>query len=225
MLTHAMLVAGAYVVAVERDENLANTLRRRFHGRNVTVLACDLNDVAFTAPFKVVANIPYNQTASTMRRLFFSSPHPRMAQLVLQREAADKYAGNGRLSAVSLMLAPWFEMDIVRSLAPDEFVPRPRVESVALRIVRREHPVLNDDERARWNAFVRYALGRSKADARTTFRNLLSGLQWRLLARDLRIAEDAALATLTWQQWCGVYDFVRRCAPPHKTKRIARAAT
>ena len=221
MLTHALLAAGAQVVAVESDENLVDRLRRRFDGRNVTVIACDLNDVAFAAPFKVVANIPYNQTAATMRRLYFSVPHPETAQLVLQREAADKYAGNGRLSAVSLMLGPWFEAEIVRSLAPDEFVPRPRVESVALRIVRRgDTPRLQTANGRDGTAFVRYALGRCKTDARTTFRNLLSGLQWRLLARDLAIAEDAALATLTFQQWLGVYQFVRRCAPPHKTKLI-----
>jgi 16S rRNA A1518/A1519 N6-dimethyltransferase RsmA/KsgA/DIM1 with predicted DNA glycosylase/AP lyase activity len=219
-LTHALLSAGAHVVAVERDANLANKLRRRFAGLRVTVVQSDMNDVKFAAPFKVVANIPFNQTAATMRRLFFSDSPPDLAQLVVQREAAEKYAGIGRLTAVSLMLGPWFEMDIVRSLRPEEFVPRPRVESVALRIVRREVPALADGERPLWNSFVRYALGRSKSDTRTTFRNLLSGLQWRRLSLDLDIASGAQLATLTLQQWLGIYRFVRRCAPARKTRRV-----
>jgi 16S rRNA A1518/A1519 N6-dimethyltransferase RsmA/KsgA/DIM1 with predicted DNA glycosylase/AP lyase activity len=222
MLTHALLAAGAQVVAVESDENLVQRLRRRFDGRNVTVIACDLNDVAFVAPFKIVANIPYNQTAATMRRLYFSVPHPEMAQLVLQREAADKYAGNGRMSAVSLMLGPWFEMELVRSLAPAEFVPRPRVESVALRIVRVAKPALADSERSQWNSFVRYALGRSKPDAKKTLRNVLSGLQWRLLSRDLGIARGAPLSTLSLQQWISIYRFVRQCAPARKMRLVFR---
>lgn len=219
-MTHALLLAGASVIAVECDANLAAKLRRRFAGTAVTIVEADINEAAFAAPFKVVANIPFGETAATMRRLFFSAPHPDHAQLLVQREAAEKYAGIGRMTAVSLMLAPWFQSRIVCSLARKEFVPRPGVDVVALSIIRRTSPVMAYDERECWNAFVRYALGRSKSDARRTFRNLISNLQWRLLAKDLSIDPDTRLDRLSLEQWLAIYRFVRWHAPPRKTRMI-----
>lgn len=219
-MTHALLLAGADVIAVERDANLAAKLRRRFAGRAVNVLEADINETTFAAPFSVVANIPFGETAATMRRLFFSSPHPDRAQLLIQREAAEKYAGVGRLTAVSLMLAPWFQSRIVCSLARREFVPRPGVDVVALSLVQRTPPGLARSERESWNAFVRYALGRSKSDARRTFRNLISNLQWRLLSKDLSVGPDARLDGLSLEQWLAIYRFVRAHAPSRKTRII-----
>src|SRR5258708_30442829 len=124
------------------------------------------------------------------------------------------------MTAVSLMLAPWFGMSIARRVPRDEFFPRPRVDVVGLRIAKRGSPILHDDERERWNAFVLYALCRSKSDARRTFRNLISHLQWRLLCRDLGIAADARLDSLSLEQWLGVYRFVLRCVPRHRLRLI-----
>lgn len=216
-ITYALVRARAQVIAVERDANLVAKLRRRFSGQTVKVVEADLNDIAFVAPFKVVANIPFGETAAIMRALFFRIPHPEVAQLLMQREAAEKYAGNTRLTAVSLTLAPWFQTRIGRSVAAGEFVPRPSVDVVALQIVKRAAPLLHEDQREHWNAFVRYALGRSKTDARQTFRNVISNLQWRLLSRDLAIAPAARLDSLTLDQWLNIYRFVLRCAPSRKT--------
>jgi len=219
-MTHALLLTGADVIAVERDANLAAKLRRRFAGSAAKIVEGDINETAFAAPFKVVANIPFGETAATMRRLFFSTPHPDHAQLLVQREAAEKYAGVGRLTAVSLMLAPWFQSRIVCSLAPEEFVPRPSVDVVALSLVQRASPGLAQSEREYWNAFVRYALGRSKSDARRTFRNLISNLQWRLLSKNLSVGPDARLDGLSLEQWLAIYRFVRGHVPSRKTRII-----
>jgi 23S rRNA (adenine-N6)-dimethyltransferase len=219
-ITRALVEAGAHVVAVEHDANLAVKLRRRFALAPVTVVESDVCDIRFSTPFKVVANIPFNRTAAAMRKLFFDVAAPQMAQLVLQREAAEKYAGAGRMTAVSLMLKPWFALEIVRTLDADEFVPRPQVTVAVLRVLQRPAPLLPLMERDAWNGFVRYALGRSRREARQTFRNLVSNLQWKLLARDLNIPPDAPLAALTLDQWLGIYRFARRCMPAHKARRL-----
>lgn len=225
MITQALVEAGAHVVAVECDANLAAKLRRRFASRSVTVVEADLHDVTFSSPCKVVANIPFNQTAAIMRKLLFHAAGLQMAQLILQREAAEKYAGIGRMTGVSLMLEPWFKRDIVRTLDPAEFVPRPQVAVVALQVRRRGEPFLPSADRGAWNGFVRYALGRSRREARQTFRNLVSHLQWKLLTRDLNIPPDANLAALTIAQWLGIYRFARHCAPPRKAKRVFEGAS
>jgi len=218
MVTRELIAGGARVIAVERDPNLAAKLHARF-GDRATVLEADLVEVAFEPPFKVVANLPYNLTAVALRRLLFAKPEPEEAFIVLQREAAEKYAGL-RHSRIGLLLKPWFALEIVHAFARDDFVPRPGVDSVVLHIVRRASPLLSESERPNWEAFIRYAFARSKASARLTFRNVVSNLQWRLLSRDLEIAPDSAVSGLSPAQWLGIYRFVRRCAPDRRQRLV-----
>ena len=221
-VTAALLAAGAHVVAVERDPNLALKLRSRFAGRAVRVIEADLRDVRFTAPFKVVANPPFNVTADLMRRLL-TPQGPRTAALVLQREAARKYAG-ARPTAVSLAARPWFEFDISHPFSRHDFVPVPAIEVALLRIAKKTAPDIPADDAELWRAFVRYALARPRSDAWRTFRGLVSNLQWRRLSQDLGIAPHALRADLSRQQWFGVFRFVRRCAPPDKLRRLSGAS-
>lgn len=216
MITRELAATGARVIAVERDANFARILRARFGDGNVEVLEADLRGIVFAAPFKIVANIPFNLTATILRRLYFNEPSPSESHIVLQREAAEKYAGVKRTAAVSLMLRPWFEMRIVRSFEAQDFVPRPKVDVVLLHIAQRVEFLLPRQERRRWEAFVRYALRRSKPDARTTFRNVLSNLQWRWLARDLGVEPDIRLDALGIDQWLAIYRFIARAVPPRK---------
>lgn len=217
MITGELAATGARVVAVECDPNLARILRRRFSSMvNVDICESSVALVRFDEPFKVVANIPFNQTAAILRRLYFDGPSPCEAFIVLQREAAEKFAGVGRNSAVSLMLRPWFDFQIVHEFHAHEFIPRPRVAVVLLHIVRRRNCLLPESEQECWQAFIRYALRRSKAGARTTFRNVLSNLQWRYLSRDLGLGVDARLDALKLEDWIEVYRFIRRSVPPHK---------
>jgi 16S rRNA A1518/A1519 N6-dimethyltransferase RsmA/KsgA/DIM1 with predicted DNA glycosylase/AP lyase activity len=218
MIARELAASGARVVAVECDPNLARALREQFAGSNVDVLEADLRGIAFDAPFKVVANIPFNLTSAILRRLYFREPTPCEALIVVQREAAEKYAGSNRKTAVSLMLRPWFDLSIVRAFEPHDFVPRPQVDIVLLRIVRKSQALLSELERGTWDAFVLYAHRRSKPDARTTFRNVVSNLQWRLLSRDLGVAPDVRLDELTIEHWVAIYNFVRRAVPDRKAR-------
>jgi 23S rRNA (adenine-N6)-dimethyltransferase len=219
-VTEALLRAGARVVAVERDPNLAHKLRARFAGRPVTVVEADLREVRFRPPFKVVANPPFNLTADLLRRLLEGVSPPDAATLVLQREAAERCAGVRRLSAVALEALPWFDLSVARPFARHDFTPRPSVDVAVLRIVRRPAPDLGEPEREAWRAFVRQALARPRPDAWHTFRGLVSNLQWRRLSTDLGIEPGALRANLSYAQWLGIYRFVRTSAPVRVQRRL-----
>jgi 23S rRNA (adenine-N6)-dimethyltransferase len=219
-VTAALLEAGARVVAVERDPNLARKLRARFSGASVRVVEADLREVRLRPPFKVVANPPFNVTAELLRRLLVDEPHPESAALVLQREAAWKYAG-ARLTAVSLTARPWFDFGTSEPFSRHDFTPVPSVEVALMRITRRPQPDIAAEDAAAWRAFVRYALARPRPDAWRTFRNLVSNLQWRRLSQDLAIAPGALRADLSYAQWLGVFHFVQRCAPADRLRRLA----
>jgi 23S rRNA (adenine-N6)-dimethyltransferase len=218
-VTAALLAAGATVVAVERDANLAAKLRERFRGAPVRVVEADLRRVPFEAPFKVVANLPFNVTAAALSRLLGEEPAPASATLVLQREAAEKYAGQPRLTTVSLAARPWFQIARGVEFARSDFVPAPQVDVAVLRIVRRATPLLDASHRQTWPAFVRYALARPSPQTHTVLRPLLSRIQWRRLAADLQIEPGATRNELSLDQWLGLYHFVRRHTPVTKRRR------
>jgi 16S rRNA A1518/A1519 N6-dimethyltransferase RsmA/KsgA/DIM1 with predicted DNA glycosylase/AP lyase activity len=223
-LTHEIVRTGAPAIAVERDANLARKLRNRFAAAtNVTVIEGDLLQTRFVAPFAVIANIPFSRTAALLRRLLFEPPRPEEALLLIQREAAEKYTGD-RLSLVSLAAMPWFDVRIVHHFARSDFVPAPGVDTVLLHITPHAKPRLSESERPRWEGFVRHVLGRTRPDARGSFRKVLSHLQWRLLCRDLKIAEDARLEDLTKSQWVEIYAFFLRHAPPDRQRLATFAA-
>lgn len=222
-VTDALLSAGAQVIAVEQDPNFARKLRARFANAAVQVVQADLTHVAFRAPFKVAANLPFNVTATALSRLLFDDPPPDAAAVVLQREAAAKYAGRPRLTAVSLAARPWFEVRLGDAIARDDFVPAPQVDVAVLRVVRRATPLLDSARRASWQAFARYSLARPDADARATFRPLLSGLQWRRLSADLAIVPGSRREELTLDQWLGLYRFIGGHVPAHKRRRALGA--
>ena len=97
MLTAALLAAGAKVWAVERDGDALERLRQRCapalaHGR-LTIIAGDILSVRpqAPAPWRVVANPPFNLTAPLVRRWLEGGP--TAMHLVLQREAAEKLTG------------------------------------------------------------------------------------------------------------------------------------
>ena len=225
LITSALVAAGARVVAVERDPNLARKLRARFAGApGVSVLEADLAEVRWRAPFKVVANPPFNRTAELLRRLLDEAPAPEAAALVLQREAARKWAGLPRPTAVSLAAAPWFDLTVSEPFRRRDFIPTPAVDVALLGIVGRTRPDLEPDQRGVWIAFVRHALGRGRADARGAFRGLLSHLQWRRFSADLGFAADVRLAELAYEDWLAIFRFAVVGAAPAKRRRAGMRA-
>jgi 23S rRNA (adenine-N6)-dimethyltransferase len=225
LVTTALAAAGARVIAVERDPNLARKLRARFAATPaVTVLEGDLDHVRLQAPFKVVANPPFNRTAALLRRLLFEAPAPTAAALVLQREAARKWAGLPSPTAVSLAAAPWFELSVGAPFRRSDFTPRPGVEVAVLSIARRPRPDLGEELRGAWGAFVSHVLGRGRADARGALRGLLSNLQWRRLGGERGLAPDARLAELAYEDWLAIFRFSIACAPLRKLQRAGMAS-
>ncbi len=93
---------------MEFDGALAEALRTRFpsDGR-VTIVRSDFLRFRLPdGPYKVLGNIPFNRTAAIVRRLVQADSPPQDAWLVVQREAAERFAGgpSARETLSSLLL-------------------------------------------------------------------------------------------------------------------------
>ena len=144
------------VIAIEKDEALVRQLRLRFADRpNVTVRHADFMEYRLPrAPYKVVANPPFDITAAIVTKLTSAVMPPDDVLLALQAEAAERYCGSPRETLASLLLAPFFEATIVHRFRRDDFVPAPGVDVVMLRLRKRGPPLVGDQHRRLYRDFV-----------------------------------------------------------------------
>ena len=93
-------------------------------------------------PFKVVANLPYAISTPWMDAVL-SGPLPERMVLMLQQEAAQRYAaksGGKQFGAISIFLQSAYEFGPGHKVDAGCFYPKPDIESYLLHLVRRPVP-------------------------------------------------------------------------------------
>ena len=149
-LTSALLSAGAKVYAIERDPALAAYLRsnRLPKEPNLSLIEADCLDHPLAglkendakADFSIVANLPYAVSTPWMEAVL-TGPLPKRMVLMLQKEAADRYASKHstkNFGAISIFLQSAYHIHNRHLVAASCFYPEPKVDSVLLRLDRRE---------------------------------------------------------------------------------------
>ena len=151
-LTGALLEAGAEVWAVERDRTLHAHLEADLAARYPSALHLVEGDAverplaslpdARAPGCKVVANLPYAISTPWMDAVL-SGPLPGRMVLMLQREAAARYAaspGTKSFGAISIFLQAAYEIAPGHRVSASCFYPRPDVDSALLNLIRKAAP-------------------------------------------------------------------------------------
>lgn len=153
-LTLALAETGAEVVAVERDRHLVPILRRVVEGRPVRVVEADATDLDWSTllaghdRWVLVANLPYNVATPLVLDLLAEAPAIERMLVLVQLEAGERLAagpGSRTYGIPSVKVALRAEARLVGRVGPEVFLPRPRVDSVLVDIVRRDRPTTDAD--------------------------------------------------------------------------------
>ena len=154
-LTLALADTGADITAIEVDRGLVPILRNVVaHRPNVSVVEADAmrldwhDLLAGHDNWVLVANLPYNVATPLICDLLDDVPAIARMLVMVQREAAERFAAAPRTSAygaVSVKAAYWGTARIVGHVPASVFVPRPNVESALVEITRREPPATDPD--------------------------------------------------------------------------------
>ncbi len=141
------------VLAVEIDRMLipilADTLSAYDNVEilNEDILKVDIHRIALEKnggrPIKVVANLPYYITTPIIMGLFESHVPIDSITVMVQREVADRMQvgpGTKDYGALSLAVQYYARPEIVANVPPNCFMPRPKVGSAVIRLVRHEKP-------------------------------------------------------------------------------------
>lgn len=147
-LSKAILGRGCALWAVERDAALAAHLREtivptfpEFHLTQGDCLDYPLADLpaANAEYFKIVANLPYAISTPWMEAVL-NGPLPECMVLMLQKEAAERYAathGTKNFGAISIFLQSTFIIKARHHVSAACFCPVPKVDSTLLWLERK----------------------------------------------------------------------------------------
>jgi 16S rRNA (adenine1518-N6/adenine1519-N6)-dimethyltransferase len=185
-LTLALAEAGAAVVALELDRHLAPVLDATLadiaadaHAVRVVVgdaLAVDFDALladGVDAAWHSVSNLPYNVAAPVVMRLLEAVPRVERQLVMVQREIGERLAAapsSAAYGALSVKVAYHAHAELAGSVPPTVFVPRPKVESVLVRIVRRPVPPVDVPSPDRLFALVRAGFGQRRKMLRRALR-------------------------------------------------------
>ena len=153
-LTLALAETGAQVVAVETDPRLVPVLRSVVEPAGVDVLEGDALTLDLGAviasrgagPWSMVANLPYNVATPLVLRILVEVEAVRHLLVMVQREAGERLAAAPRdpaYGAVSVRVAYFARARVVGQVPASVFIPKPRVESVLVRLDRLPQPAVD----------------------------------------------------------------------------------
>lgn len=135
-LVGPLVDAGAQVIAIELHPDRLDALRRRFGDGAVKVVKADAGSLRLPRrPFRVVANPPFAITSPLLRRLLAPGSRLVAADLVLPRQAAQRWA-SGRAPGAGRWRSS-HHVGVGRRLPRSAFVPHAPVDCQTLVIRRR----------------------------------------------------------------------------------------
>ncbi len=198
-MTQYLAEAAGWVTAVEIDKTLIPVLQDTLSAyQNVTVINADILKLDLHAlvkeknnnnPIKIVANLPYYITTPIIMGLFESHIPLKSITIMVQKEVADRMqAGPGTkdYGALSLAVQYYARPEILFTVSPGCFMPRPNVGSAVIRLVRYvDNPVSVRDE-AHMFSLIRAAFGQRR-------KTLVNGLA---NAGNLQITKEQTLHAL-----------------------------
>lgn len=149
-LTAQLLMKAKKVTAIELDSALIPILEKELgENENFNLIHKDALKVDFheligdEKSVKLVANLPYYVTTPIILKLLKDRYNFKSLTIMIQKEVAERInsAPNCKAyGALSVLVQYYCDTSIVRTVPPTSFIPRPKVESIVIKLDRLDKP-------------------------------------------------------------------------------------
>ncbi|MGL5615234.1 MAG: 16S rRNA (adenine(1518)-N(6)/adenine(1519)-N(6))-dimethyltransferase RsmA [Sarcina sp.] len=149
-LTAQILKRAKRVVAIELDNDLIPILmeelgeNQKFQLIHKDALKVDFNEIiGDEKSVKLVANLPYYVTTPIIAKLLKADYKFKSLTIMIQKEVAERINSEPNCKeygALSLLVQYYCNTSIVRNVSASCFMPRPKVDSIVIRLDRLEEP-------------------------------------------------------------------------------------
>jgi len=191
-LTMKLLETTKKVIAYEIDARMAAEVRKRaqMSGRpNLEIREGDCLRGDWPAFDVCAANLPYQISSPFTFRLLAHRPSFRCAVLMFQKEFAERLiadVGESQYGRLALNTRLFCKVTCVCKVSRGSFNPPPEVDSMVVKVVPRDPPILVDFKE--WDGLMRVCFGRKRKTLRASF----------LMTHTLRTLED------NYKTWCAL---------------------
>ncbi|WML36518.1 16S rRNA (adenine(1518)-N(6)/adenine(1519)-N(6))-dimethyltransferase RsmA [Clostridium sp. OS1-26] len=182
-LTKELLTKAKKVCAIELDSDLIPILNEELKEFNnfqlihKDALKVDFNEIIGEEnSVKVVANLPYYVTTPIISRLLNEHYKFKSLTIMIQKEVGERIAAKPNTKeygALSILVQYYCDVDIVRRVSPASFIPRPKVDSIVLKLNKLDSPRAEVKDRDLFFKVVRHCFNMR----RKTMWNALKGLK------------------------------------------------
>lgn len=166
-LTAQILKKAKRVVAIELDSDLIPILTAElgdnpnFQLIHKDALKVDFNEViGDEKSVKLVANLPYYVTTPIIANLLNGGYKFKSLTIMIQKEVAERMNAEPNCKdygALSLLVQYYCNTSIVRNVPPSSFIPRPKVDSIVIRLDKQEEPKVKVKSEKLFFELVRHA--------------------------------------------------------------------
>ncbi len=187
-LTRLLEKQAGRIIAVEKDHRLAAHLRSEFkNSQNIQVIEGDVLKIPLPPFNKVVGTPPYALSSKLI--LFLTRKKFELASLVFQKEFGERLlaeAGTAEYGRLSIAAQRSLAIRPIMNISAAAFRPRPKVDSILLRISPKEVNTAVDQEL--FEELVRGLFNQRKRVVRSSFLHFLSQKIGRERARSILTA-------------------------------------
>lgn len=214
-LTSELLVSGARVVAIEKDDRMIPILQEKFademNTRKLVLIHGDIldelgkNNLKLPISYKLVANIPYYLTGQIIRTFLEARIKPERMVLMVQKEVATRIvARDKKESILSIAVKVYGTPKLVKKVPARYFTPAPKVDSAILSIENISHK--NFPEQASAKAFFEVVRAGFAHKRKLLSGNLkeLFGEKTQSILREAGVRENARAENLSLNQWIDI---------------------
>lgn len=149
-LTKELLKKAKKVTAIELDSDLIPILTEelgqdeKFTLIHKDALKIDFNElITKDESVKLVANLPYYVTTPIIATLLNEGYNFKSLTIMIQKEVAERINANPstkEYGALSLLVQYYCNSEVIRKVAPSSFMPRPKVDSIVIRLDKLPQP-------------------------------------------------------------------------------------
>ncbi len=183
-LTERILAIGARLTAIEFDAKLFTYLANKYKDNpNITVLnedACKSNYAQITEKwdeYRIISNLPYSISTPLIAKLG-ELEHPPIGMIfLLQKEAAMRFTAKSKskeYGSITARIQNIYNIELVRTVAPEVFFPQPEVSSAIVRFTRKAH-LPDIKTRKRIDLIVKTAFLKRRKKLTNTIAHLFNG--------------------------------------------------
>ncbi|HHX66848.1 MAG TPA: 23S ribosomal RNA methyltransferase Erm [Gallicola sp.] len=159
-ITEELAKKSKRVFSIEIDEKLYKYSKEKLNlYKNCTLINMDFLDYKLPKEgnYKVFSNIPYSITTKIINKLTNVNNKSSDIYLVMEKGAAKRFLGQAKETRKSLIIKPFWDMEILYFFRKDDFNPKPSVESVLVHFSRKNTSDICTEEKKKYEQFINHS--------------------------------------------------------------------